>query len=186
VLSKLQLYVQGVHCKQQYRALRGRVSVNKGLWAHHGPRYLKVSNKGFAGFGVKAFMKERPTNGFEFIENAGALEARLFSHVESCSDAHAPAVESNTGSTRPPLFSFFKSQVDGETILAKRDQYIRLVKQAGPFSAGDQKEIMQAKCVLMKAFYQAKGTLVLTADQLMFVYIDEPRPPTAPELDVRD
>ena len=45
------------------------------------------------------------------------------------------------------------------------------MKAVTQFNKEAQKEIIQVDCVLMKAFYQAKGTLILTADELIFVYV---------------
>jgi hypothetical protein len=60
------------------------------------------------------------------------------------------------------------------------------VKKVSAFNGTGQKELMQANCVLMKAFYQAKGTLILTSEQLAFVYVDEPRQTNPNEVDVRN
>jgi hypothetical protein len=46
------------------------------------------------------------------------------------------------------------------------------VKAVVQFNKDAQKEIIQVDCVLMKAFYQAKGTIILTADELIFIYVD--------------
>jgi len=186
VVSKLQMYVQSIHSKRQYSLLRTKISANRGLWANYGPRFLKSSNQGYAGFGIKSFMKERPSNGFRFIENAGALETKLFSHVEGCNDFVRPDSEAQSKDKGSLLFCFFESQVDKDTILSKREQYIQLVKHVSSFNRSGQKEIMQANCVLMKAFYQAKGTLILTPDQLMFVYVDEPHQANPNEVDIRN
>jgi hypothetical protein len=43
--------------------------VNKGFWKCYGQQYLKSTNKGFCGIGIKALMKERPVNGFDLIHN---------------------------------------------------------------------------------------------------------------------
>ena len=39
-------------------------------------------------------------------------------------------------------------------------------------TSDSQREILQTDCVLMKSFYQTKGTILLTSDELIFVYMD--------------
>ena len=140
---------------------------NKGLWSSYGQKYYKTTNKGFTGFGVNAFLKERNENGFELIENQTELEKKIFKHVET-------TLDSEPGDRQSSLFSFFECQVDPETIFKKRAEFIDLVKQVSNFNSQGLKELVQLDCVLMKAFYQAKGTLVMTAEELIFVFVDDP------------
>ena len=83
IKSKLQIYVQNIHSKHQYSSLKPSISYNKGLWRSYGPIYLESTNQGFSGLGIKAFMKERPTNGFKFIVNRKDIENKLFKQVDS-------------------------------------------------------------------------------------------------------
>jgi hypothetical protein len=79
--SKLQIFVQNIHQKQQHCTLRTALFLNRGLWTNYGPKYLKATNQGYCGLGMKAFLKERPHNGFKFIDNQ-ELERKLFRHVD--------------------------------------------------------------------------------------------------------
>lgn len=134
VRSKLQIYVQRVHSTQLYSGLKAALAVNKGLWRKYGPRYFKVTNKGFSGFGLKAFLKERACNAFELIKNAEALEQRLFTQVE----AHArelsfcPVREDHDAAadSRTCLFAFFENCLSQKTITTEREDYIQFVKMA--------------------------------------------------------
>jgi hypothetical protein len=56
-----------------------------------------------------------------------------------------------------------------------RNIYINFVQSAYQNAGDSYKELFRADCVIMKAFYQAKGTLILSSEDLIFVYID-PQP----------
>ena len=53
----------------------------KGLWKSHGPSFFKSSSKGFSGFGVKAILKDRPQNTFEFIAPNTERDTKMFKNV---------------------------------------------------------------------------------------------------------
>lgn len=112
-------------------------------------------------------MKERSNNGFKFINNRKDIENKLFKQIDNSLDYVSQAQSSSSDS----LFTFFEAQLSKELINEQRDHYIQNVKVVTQFNKEAQKEIIQVDCVLMKAFYQAKGTLVLTADELIFVYV---------------
>ena len=63
-------------------SIQDKVNFNRGLWANHGPKYFKVTNKGFCGLGIRSFLKERNTNGFHFISDY-KVGKRLFKSIDS-------------------------------------------------------------------------------------------------------
>ena len=148
--------------------MKPSLSQNKGLWRSYGPIYLESTNQGFAGLGIKAFMKERSNNGFKFIINRKDIENKLFKQI----DNNLEAVDQDPGPSSVLLFTFFEAQIDKWMIDEQRDRYIQNVKAVTQFNKEAQKEIIQVDCVLMKAFYQAKGTIILTSDELLFIYVD--------------
>ena len=124
-------------------------------------------------------MKERFTNGFKFIQN-DQLEQRLFKKIDD--QNHETQIASNdANSMESKLFKFFDGHIDKSLIDQQKDAYINLVKnmfqhaQSGqneqPQDKG-QRDSFQVDCILLKAFYQVKGTLILTSDELMFIYLD--------------
>jgi len=133
---------------------------------------------------VKAFLKERATNAFEFIDNK-PVEAKLFKSLV----AHPPSL---TVPEQPTSgFSFFDSQVSPKAVSAHKNDYIDMIKDINQVRVDRQtyargsssREIIRADCVLLKAFYQTKGTLILTHDELIFVYMDLPQ---SESLDIRN
>ena len=79
--SKLQIFVQNIYQKQEFNTLKDSLFINKGLWCSFGPKYLKATNQGFCGQGIKGFLKERSGNGFKFINDQG-LEQKLFKYID--------------------------------------------------------------------------------------------------------
>jgi hypothetical protein len=59
-----------------------------------------------------------------------------------------------------------------DLIKSNKLAYIDHVKNLLPY-LDSRREIIQTECILMKSFYQTKGTIILTSEELIFVYIDE-------------
>ena len=47
---------------------------------------------------------------------------------------------------------------------------------AAGFNQQNQKELMQVSCTLMKSLYENKGQIVLTSEEMLFIYLDQPDP----------
>jgi hypothetical protein len=57
-----------------------------------------------------------------------------------------------------------------------RERFVDIVKEEAlsrHHTSSDPKEILRLKCSILKPFYQIKGSLVLTHDEILFVYVDE-------------
>ena len=62
--SQIQMHVQALFQSQLQSQLQALIFTNRGYWRSQGQIYLKSSNKGFCGLGIKALMKDRSYNGF--------------------------------------------------------------------------------------------------------------------------
>ena len=112
---------------------------NKGFWRSHGQKYLKLSNKGFCGLGIKSFLKERPNNGFKFIDDR-KLESKLYHQVDNnYGDRNGCLVLQNN------MF-----EVDQKTITENRDYYISLVKKLAYSNFYETQELFQSDCIILK------------------------------------
>jgi len=112
--------------------------INKGFWLNYGPKYFKITNKGYCGLGIKAFMKERFTNGFKFIQN-DQLAQRIFKKVDN--QNHETQIASNgVYEMESELFKFFDSQIDKSLIDQQKDAYINLVKNMFQHAQSGQNE----------------------------------------------
>jgi hypothetical protein len=155
------------------------------MWRSHGPRYFHATGQGYTGFGVKSFLRERPDNGFRYIKEE--LNQKLFKQVENRLDVlNSQEEESPSGEDQPGIFSFFGKKLGRDVIQSKRDLYLEQVMNVACLNSQDNKEIMKIDCVLMKPFYQLKGTLILTKNELYFVYIDEPVRERVDKLDLKN
>ena len=170
VNSRLQIFVQNIRQRQQHKSLRAALFLNRGLWTNYGPRYLRATSQGYCGLGVKAFLKERPHNGFKFIKNPD-LERKLFRHVDP--DIRGSlAAEDTTDEGQNGQFRFVESRLEARIVAENKSLYIEHIKSSCQGQREGQREIVQADCALMKAFHQAKGTLILTSEDLIFAYLD--------------
>ena len=168
VASGLRIFVLNGMAKQHYAKVSNRLMFNRGLWKKYGNKFLQSTGSGFTGFGVKAFLKERNHNGFKYISKQ--LDKKLFTQVETDAWPKLAEVEPD----QPGVFTFFGGHLPAQAILDRRDEFIDQVKLEVCAHSPDSKEVMRTDCVLMKPFYQAKGSLVLTKYDLFFVYINEP------------
>jgi hypothetical protein len=152
------MHVQTVKQKQEHHKLNKEVQSLKGLWRAHGPSFYKSMNKGYAGFGVKAILKERQHNTLEFIAPNTERDKKLFKgvHTSDFIDLKEPQTKLT--------FLGKDASTNGAMILENRDQYIQFVKQACGFNSSNSRELMQTQCTLMKSLYENKGILILTTD----------------------
>lgn len=83
-------------------------------------------------------MKERVTNGFEFIQN-DQLEQRLFKKIDD-QNHEAQIPSSDADSMESKLFKFFDGHIDKSLIGEQKDAYINLVKNMFQHAQSGQNE----------------------------------------------
>lgn len=114
--------------------------LNRGLWTNYGPKYLKATNQGYCGLGVKAFLKERPHNGFKFIQNHD-LERKLFRRVDPDIQRQL-APGKVAGASQGGQFRFFESYLEPRVVAENKSLYIEHIKSASLSQREGQREIV--------------------------------------------